>query len=122
VLKRHQCCINLKTNKLEIGTTGEAVPFLGEADIPKSIVAPSADGDADEDAELAKALNESAKAAPPSAAAAPPSPAPAHAAAGSDGVAQLTALGFSREQAVEALRTCGGNVEQAAGLLLGGFD
>jgi len=35
MLKRHQCVIDLKKNVLKIGTTGEEIPFLGEADIPK---------------------------------------------------------------------------------------
>ena len=29
-----QCAIDLKLNRLVIGTTGTATPFLGEADIP----------------------------------------------------------------------------------------
>ena len=35
MLKRHQCCIDLQRNQLAIGTTGEAVPFLPESEIPQ---------------------------------------------------------------------------------------
>lgn len=35
LLKRHQCCIDLKNNQLIIGTTGTATKFLTESEIPK---------------------------------------------------------------------------------------
>lgn len=35
MLKRHQCCIDLKNNKLIIGTTGTETPFLPESDLPE---------------------------------------------------------------------------------------
>ncbi|KAK7074376.1 cyanamide hydratase [Halocaridina rubra] len=34
MLKRHQMCIDLKHNKLMIGTTGTETPFLGESELP----------------------------------------------------------------------------------------
>ena len=37
MLKRHQCCIDLKRNVLVIGTTGTETPFLNEGDLPKHI-------------------------------------------------------------------------------------
>jgi len=37
-----------------------------------------------------------------------------------ESIDQLVALGFSREEAVNALAACGGNVEYAAGLLFQG--
>lgn len=37
MLKRHQCCIDLKRNILVIGTTGTETPFLSEGDLPKHI-------------------------------------------------------------------------------------
>uniref|UniRef100_A0A8D8RVG4 Protein DDI1 homolog 2 n=2 Tax=Cacopsylla melanoneura TaxID=428564 RepID=A0A8D8RVG4_9HEMI len=35
MLKRHQCCIDLQRNVLQIGTTGTVTPFLAEADLPE---------------------------------------------------------------------------------------
>ncbi|KAF5294060.1 hypothetical protein FQA39_LY13534 [Lamprigera yunnana] len=35
MLKRHQCCIDLKRNALRIGTTGTETPFLSERDLPE---------------------------------------------------------------------------------------
>jgi hypothetical protein len=35
MLKRHQCCIDLRDNVLRVGTTGTATPFLAEADLPE---------------------------------------------------------------------------------------
>lgn len=35
MLKRHQCCIDLKRNVLVIGTTGTETPFLNEGDLPR---------------------------------------------------------------------------------------
>ncbi|XP_029678901.1 protein DDI1 homolog 2-like, partial [Formica exsecta] len=35
MLKRHQCCIDLKKNVLKIGTTGTETPFLAEGDLPE---------------------------------------------------------------------------------------
>ncbi|KAF8792332.1 protein DDI1 homolog 2-like [Argiope bruennichi] len=37
MLKRHQCCIDLKRNVLVIGTTGTETPFLSESDLPRSM-------------------------------------------------------------------------------------
>lgn len=35
MLKRHQCCIDLKKNVLKIGTTGAETPFLAEGELPE---------------------------------------------------------------------------------------
>ncbi|GFT85473.1 protein DDI1 homolog 2 [Nephila pilipes] len=37
MLKRHQCCIDLKRNVLIIGTTETVTPFLSESDLPRNI-------------------------------------------------------------------------------------
>ena len=103
MLRRHQCCIDLKRNALLIGSSDDAVPFLPESECPKS--------------EAAAGEAPGPSLAPPApvssgAPSAPPAPAQPDAA-----VAQLVALGFSPQQATQALAACGGNVEQAASFL-----
>jgi DNA damage-inducible protein 1 len=127
MLRRHQCCINLKANVLEIGSSGEAIPFMADGAIPKSFPGhPAEDGQSQEDDELAKAMNESARGAEAAAAAAPPpaavqlAPPPPEPVPPVSATAQLTALGFSEALAAEALAACGGNVEHAASLLFSG--
>ncbi|XP_071502846.1 protein DDI1 homolog 2-like [Diadema antillarum] len=66
MLKRHQCCIDLKRNCLVIGTTGTETPFLSEAEIPIiDRTGSSALSDEpmreDEDRALAEALAKSAE-------------------------------------------------------------
>uniref|UniRef100_A0A7S0QY69 DNA damage-inducible protein 1 n=1 Tax=Pyramimonas obovata TaxID=1411642 RepID=A0A7S0QY69_9CHLO len=130
LLKRHQCCIDLKDNVLRIGSTGVAVPFLGEGDLPIHLRGEF--GDAEPESSTPSGATTSA--APPTASAAPVSapPAPPVAAAESavtpapvaaqqvvdEGkVASLTGLGFSRQQALAALEATGGNVDLAASML-----
>jgi len=128
MLKRQQACIDLSKDKLVI--QGVEVSFLGEADIPKNME--------EERAEEPKVAGpggtmigaRSGAVSGPSTQAAPsPSPAPAAQQASAapqqpsfppESIDQLVALGFSREEAVNALAACGGNVEYAAGLLFQG--
>ena len=35
MLRRHQCCIDLRTNELLIGSSGARAPFLSEQDLPQ---------------------------------------------------------------------------------------
>lgn len=127
MLKRHQACIDLSKDKLVI--QGVEVSFLGEADIPKNME--------EERAEEPKVAGpggttiggrsgvvsgpSSSSATPAPAAVARPGPQqtaqPEHP---QESIDQLVALGFSREEAVNALNACGGNVEYAAGLLFQG--
>lgn len=133
MLKRHQASIDLKQNVLRIG--GAVAEFLPEHRIPKSMLkigpSPAAEGEGDEGvsgsvvptpaaaagdaAAMRAAGGASAMAGGGSGGAVP-------AAAGSGGggvgkVEALIALGFSREESVQALENCGGNQEQAAALL-----
>jgi DNA damage-inducible protein 1 len=127
MLKRHQACIDLSKDKLVI--QGVEVSFLGEADIPKNME--------EERAEEPKVAGpggttiggrsgvvsgpSSSSATPAPAAVARPGPQQtAQPEQPQESIDQLVALGFSREEAVNALNACGGNVEYAAGLLFQG--
>lgn len=127
MLKRHQACIDLSKDKLVI--QGVEVSFLGEADIPKNVE--------EERAEEPKVAGpggttiggrsgvvsgpSSSTATPaPAAAARPPPQQAAQPTFPQESIDQLVALGFSRDEAVNALAACGGNVEYAAGLLFQG--
>jgi DNA damage-inducible protein 1 len=121
MLKRHQACIDLSKDKLII--QGVEVPFLGEADIPKGLE--------EERAEEPKVsgpggMTIGGRSGVVSGPSNSPAPAPPSAAQPQqptfppESIDQLVALGFSREEAVNALAACGGNVEYAAGLLFQG--
>ncbi|KAB8303419.1 hypothetical protein EYC80_004846 [Monilinia laxa] len=132
MLKRHQACIDLSKDKLII--QGVEVSFLGEADIPKNMEDERADepqlagpggttigaksgavsGPSNEQqASQAQTPATSAPSAPPQQQHQQPSfPA--------ENVDQLVALGFSRDEAINALAACGGDVQYAAGLLFQG--
>lgn len=132
MLKRHQACIDLAQNKLVI--QGVEVTFLGEADIPKMIEEERA-----EEPVVAGpggttiGTKSGAVMAPKDGSSKATSSAvqPAASAAGSSGAAQtpqfppeaidqLVSLGFTRDEAYNALAACGGNIEYAAGLLFQG--
>lgn len=128
MLKRHQASIDLSKDKLII--QGVEVSFLGEADIPKSMEEERAEepkvagpGGTMIGARSGAVSGPSTQAAP-SPSPAPPaqqtSAAPQQASFPPESIDQLVALGFSREEAVNALAACGGNVEYAAGLLFQG--
>jgi len=136
MLKRHQAVIDLAKDSLII--QGVEIPFLGEADIPKELEIaeqePTLPGPAGTtigqrsgavmDPEAGPsgpgpASAPSRQRIPP--AATPQRTAPAPAAGGSsfseEDINKLIQLGFSRENAINALQATDGNVELAAGLL-----
>lgn len=131
MLKRHQACIDLTKDKLIIQDV--EVSFLGEADIPKGMEEERAEepqvagpggttigGRSGVVSAPSTSTPSAAQPVTPSPAAAPSTSAPAQAAQQQfpkESIDQLVALGFSREEAVQALAACGGNVEYAAGLL-----
>jgi DNA damage-inducible protein 1 len=131
MLKRHQACIDLSKDKLVI--QGVEVPFLGEADIPRNmeeeraeepqVAGPGGTTIGARSGAVSGPSGSQGSVAPPIA------PAPATAARPHpppqpsfpvESIDQLVALGFSRDEAVNALAACGGNVEYAAGLLFQG--
>lgn len=139
MLKRHQACIDLAKDKLII--QGEEIAFLSEANIPKNMeeeraeeptvagpggttiggISGAVSGPSGSQAAAPPASNTPATPSAPSAA--PASRAAAAAAQPSfpqESIDTLVGLGFTREQSVNALAACGGNVEYAAGLLYEG--
>ncbi|KAG2790946.1 hypothetical protein PC129_g3095 [Phytophthora cactorum] len=119
MLKRHQCCIDLSKNVLRLheGDSFHEVSFLPEHEIPSS---ENRADSAQPPATLGGVpVPASTPGSTPTSAAAVPTP--ASAAAGSqidrEKVAQLVGLGFPEQRAIQALQTCNGNVEMAAGLL-----
>ncbi|KAF4625003.1 hypothetical protein G7Y89_g13169 [Cudoniella acicularis] len=126
MLKRHQACIDLSKDKLVI--QGIEVPFLGEADIPKNMEEERADepkvagpGGTTIGAKSGAVSGPSTQqtSSPSSAAAASRQPAaqPQLPSFSPESIDQLVALGFSRDQAVNALVASEGDVNYAATLL-----
>lgn len=135
MLKRHQACIDLAKDKLVI--QGVEVPFLGEADIPKgmeearmdeptvagpggttigtksgAVSGPSTQQTTQTPSTTQSSANQTAIASTTM-----PSPQVSFPA---QDVEQLMALGFTRDEAINALRACDGNVDFAASLLFQG--
>ena len=145
MLKRHQACINLMQNKLQFPHI--EVPFLGESEIPKgwktemmderAVQGP--DGTeigaktgtvrpAGSSAQAAKELHDQngnvtprqqANASAAESAASSSNARQDQSSWSEKDVNRLVSLGFSKQEALEALDATGGNVEYAAGLLLG---
>lgn len=127
-LKRHQCCIDLRDNVLRFGSTGAALPFLPEHEIPqKERLGHEAEQDrpgpsgAAAPAPAVPAPVPTAGAAQPPSAAAPSGGGGGLPAGWEDKVRRLQELGFSRDVCIQALRGTGGREEEAAALLFGGF-
>jgi DNA damage-inducible protein 1 len=141
MLKRFQAVVDLRSNTLSIGD--EVVSFLGEGDVPmdQRVGAGAEDNDTAmdeeqvmeqsrreaEQADLARAAAASAEAGeerpqtppPPISAGVAAAPAAAAPSVNEAAVSNLTAMGFSREQAVGALDACNGDADMAAAMLLG---
>ncbi|XP_023243837.1 protein DDI1 homolog 2 isoform X2 [Centruroides vittatus] len=140
MLKRHQCSIDLKKNKLVIGTTGTETPFLSENElpecarlqIPQILNVPANSLQEQEDRQLAEALARSAEDGNVQNASPSPSTVKSqrisleHKATSSscpgsqpadnftdNDVQSLVNLGFPRQQVVEELRNFNGDTTQA---------
>jgi DNA damage-inducible protein 1 len=138
MLKRHQMCIDLQKNCLRVLT--DEIPFLPENEIPKMM-----EGILENEPKVAgpdgstvgattgtiepgtgPSTSEQSKAGPsgtsgqPSSSRSPAGPSnfgPVQAIT-PESIAKITELGFTREEAVAALRQVDGNVELAIGLLI----
>lgn len=127
--KRHQACIDLEKNVLRI--SGNEVPFLGEADIPKSeeerADEPTVEGPGGAKiGGVTGTIKEPGASTAPEASSAQPAQAQ-QAVPSSSGpssfpeadIARLTDMGMGRAEAIQALTLAGGNVDAAAGLMFG---
>jgi DNA damage-inducible protein 1 len=118
LLRRHEACIDLKTNVLRIGD--EAVPFLNEKEIRDAGYSDIA-GESEVKSQMpqqTKALSSSVinnnQPSNPSSSSISSLPAASH---NESKIVKLVELGFSRSQAIEALQQFNGNEEMAASFL-----
>eukprot|EP00009_Paramoeba_aestuarina_P003443 CAMPEP_0201522982 /NCGR_PEP_ID=MMETSP0161_2-20130828/18673_1 /ASSEMBLY_ACC=CAM_ASM_000251 /TAXON_ID=180227 /ORGANISM="Neoparamoeba aestuarina, Strain SoJaBio B1-5/56/2" /LENGTH=458 /DNA_ID=CAMNT_0047921969 /DNA_START=93 /DNA_END=1469 /DNA_ORIENTATION=+ len=133
MLRRHECCIDLKANVLHIGP--EKAPFLPESEIPKDTpfrgsLSGSTDGDIAMLGDLPAESPAPSSSGPPAPHAASsfsnpnpsstPTPAPAQGASPvSEEVIQnlVNMTGRNRQEVEAVLRACGGNADLAAAQL-----
>ena len=121
MLKRHQCSINLKTNRLEFGSVeGLSVPFLGEGDVPAAqrLVDGGDDAQAGGSGQKREREGEPTPEAPPASTAAANAPVLQSGAFPEAKVKALMDLGFPRDKVLQALTAAQGNEETAASLLM----
>lgn len=135
MLKRHQCCIDLKNNVLRIGTTGTETPFLAESELPVTDRLAFSDGEGEqmiqdkqlaemEDRELAEAMAQSSKdtSQPPATSGLRTGSSSSSTSVTSSipeaSIQRIVDLGFSRDQAVLELQRTNGNVDAAATALV----
>jgi len=143
MLKRHQMDISLKDNCLKIHE--EKIPFLPESEIPKGFDEamanePKISGPSGTKIGTQSGVVEQGPVPPSQSASPAPSALPSRSAAGqsssstpsinirpqaqaapgvtAEAINKVTELGFSREEAIQALSQVGGDVELAIGLLL----
>ena len=129
MLKRYQACIDLNMGVLRI--QGDELPFLGEADIPKSELErqdePTLDGPegtkiggvsgAVKDTGISKVSDKSSNPPPASSnSAAQPASGSTSAPFPEADIAKLMEMGMGRPEAIQALTLANGNVDVAAGL------
>ncbi|XP_068753466.1 protein DDI1 homolog 2-like [Montipora capricornis] len=134
MLKRHQCCIDLKNNVLHIGTTGTETPFLAESDLPVTDRLTFSDREEQmtqdkqlaemEDRELAEAMLRSANSSSQGSSSSFSSPSSSSASMSGAAnipeasIQKIVDLGFTRDQAILELQRTNGNVDIASAALI----
>ncbi|GAV50858.1 hypothetical protein ZYGR_0AD00410 [Zygosaccharomyces rouxii] len=120
MLKRHQALIDLGKDSLKIA--GVETRFLGESEIPKAFTAQAPEA---HQQKTEQGPGQTLGATPGGSAPTPAAPRPSAARANrpkshdESNIKQLTDLGFSRSEAINALDQTDGNAELAASLLFG---
>lgn len=136
MLKRHQCCIDLKNNILRIGTTGTETQFLPEGELPDCARLSGSDDDVtsksrkeQEDKDLQTAIKNSQAAGASTSRTNPGGNHPLTAITNQNqnvspsdkfteaDVSGLVSMGFSREQVIFELRRFNGDKTQATAAL-----
>lgn len=127
MLKRHQCCIDLKRNMLVFGSTGTETKFLSESELPacarlssqaKEGEITGGSGPADEDQQMQEALAESVASASSSAdSKRMKTDIKAEDKFTEENVQALIKYGFPREKCLEELRNNDGDVTKATAAL-----
>merc|ERR1719229_755709 len=133
MLKRHQCCIDLKSNELVIGSADVRTRFLPEAELPEcarlsSRAAQSAEGSLEEalkesarmseERQMQQAISESKRLKQDGGASSSSTQVAASDNFTEQNVADLMKFGFAREQCIAELRKVGGDVTKATAALL----
>ncbi len=127
MLKRYQASIDLQKGALII--QGDEVPFLGEADLPKNNLEeePTVDGPSGTKiGGISGVVTQPGTGKTPGGSASQQVPTASQQPLSTTGpasfppedITKLTDMGFSREEAIQALSISGGDVDAAAGMLL----
>lgn len=111
MLRKHQANIDLKHNCLRIGNV--SVPFLSEKDIPRNMLGEPRDSGSSSNPRPSTNTPSNTPSTANTTTAQPTS----NSRSNEDPISKLVELGFSRNEAEEALRACNGNADQAAAML-----
>lgn len=121
MLKRHQCIVDLSKGVLRVGTTGAETHFLSEKEVEELSMAQHKQEERgiieDEDREIASLIQQSEQEYQERTGEAPP-PSPPPQSIPEDDIQRVMSAGFTREQAIEGLRECGGDTQRTIAALL----
>ena len=122
MLRRHQCCIDLKDNRLKFGALGIETPFLTESELP-DYAKLSSNGNTShtevDDPDLQQAISQSVSDAVASSSAKhPKKSSPSKKPYSDDDLEKIVEMGFERQQALSELIRCNGDVNRTIGALM----